>query len=213
MPGHRLGGPVAPPTKSADDGYIKTLEFERREKDHSFKEHPQSPIPWALRDDFTGLAYFPPNPKFRLRMRLQRHPTPEPVTMVTSKGIPRDMLKWGYFEFTLDGQTRRLQAYKSVPKPGEHEESLFVPFRDGTSGKESYGAARYLDLPVSRTDEYVLDFNLAYNPYCAYSDDYVCPFPPRENWLDIRIEAGERDFPLADLKEKLSAEGKLGHHH
>ncbi|OGS49903.1 MAG: hypothetical protein A3K65_02625 [Euryarchaeota archaeon RBG_16_68_12] len=204
---------MVPPPKAADDEYIKNLEFERREKDHFFKEHPQSPIPWALRDAFTGLAYFPPNPTYRLTTKLIRYPKPEPITMVTSKGVPREMLKWGYFEFTIDGQIRRLQAYKSIPKPGEHEESLFVPFRDGTSGKESYGAARYLDLPIVRGEKYVLDFNLAYDPYCAYSDDYVCPFPPRENWLDLRIEAGEKDFPLADLKGKLSAEGKLGHRH
>jgi len=212
MARHRLGDPMPPPPRSAAD-HIKNLEVERREKDHFFKEHPQSPIPWALRDAFTGLAYFPPDPKYRLNTKLVRYPKPEPITMVTSKGVPREMLKWGYFEFAIDGQARRLQAYKSVPKPGEHEESLFVPFRDATSGKESYGAARYLDLPIAGTDEYVLDFNLAYNPYCAYSDDYVCPFPPRENWLDVRIEAGERDFPLADLKEKLPAEGKLGHRH
>src|SRR5207245_6278020 len=102
------------------------------------------------------------------------------------------MLKVGYFEFTIDGQTRRLQAYKSVPMAGEREdESLFVPFRDSTGGKESYPAGRYLDLPVTKNDEYVLDFNLAYNPYCAYNDAYICPLPPRENWLDTRIEAGE----------------------
>ena len=202
------------PPNSSDADFVKQIEVERREKDHFFKEHPHSPIPWALREKFTGLAYFPPNPKYRLRVKLRRYPNPERIVLVTSKGTPRDMLKFGYFEFTIDGQTRRLQAYKSVPKPGEHdEESLFIPFRDGTSGKESYPASRYLDLPASKTDEYVLDFNLAYNPYCAYSDDYVCPFPPRENWLDVRIEAGEKDFPLKDLKAELSEKGALGGHH
>jgi len=197
-----------------DADYRKRLEIERREKDAFFKEDPHSPIPWALREKFTGLAYYPPNPKYRLRVKLVRYPKPGPVVLATSKGVPRDMLKWGYFEFTIDGQARRLQAYKSLPQPGEREEdSLFVPFRDATSGKETYGAARYLDLPLSRTDEYVLDFNLAYNPYCAYSDDYVCPFPPRENWLDIRIEAGEKDFPLAAEKEKLAGAGPVGHSH
>ena len=202
------------PSPFSDSDYMKQIEIERREKDHFFKEHPQSPIPWALRDKFDGLAYFPPNPKYRLKVKLQRYPAPERVTMVTSKGVPREMLKWGYFEFTIDGKTRRLQAYKSIPKPGEREdESLFVPFRDATSGKESYPAARYLDLPMSKTDEHVLDFNLAYSPYCAYSDDYVCPFPPKENWLDVRIEAGEKDFPLKDLKDQLPQEKPLGGHH
>jgi len=203
------------PAVSSGSEYAKQLEIDRREKDHFFKEHPQSPIPWALRDAFAGLAYFPPTPKYSLKVKLNPYPKPETVVLATSKGVPRNMLKWGYFEVTIDGQTRRLQAYKSIPAPGHHEEeSLFVPFRDATSGKESYPAARYLDLPLSKTDEYVLDFNLAYNPYCAYSEDYVCPFPPRENWLDIRIEAGEKDFPLTNLKDELAKKGEpAGHQH
>jgi uncharacterized protein (DUF1684 family) len=200
--------------KSSEDDYVNQVEMERREKDHFFGGHPQSPIPFVLRDLLSGLAYFPPNPKYRLKAKLHPYPKPEPVVMPTSKGVPRDMVKWGYFEFTIDGQTRRLQAYKSAPGPEERvEASLFIPFRDATSGKESYGAARYLDLEPSTADEYELDFNRAYNPYCAYSDDYVCPFPPRENWLDLRIEAGEKDFPLADSKEKLSREGGFAHRH
>ena len=199
--------------KSPDPDYVKEIESERREKDHFFKEHPQAPVPMALRDKLAGLAYFPPDPAYRLRVKLTRYPKPEKVVLATSKGVPRDMMKWGHFEFTVQGQTRRLQAYKSMPGSGRGEESLFVPVRDATSGKESYGAARYLDLEPSETDEYELDFNRAYNPYCAYSDDYVCPFPPRENWLDVRIEAGERNFPLAELKEKLSMDGGMGHRH
>ncbi len=202
---------MALPSKS-DEAYVKALAAERREKDHFFKEHPHSPIPWVLRDRFTGLAYFAPNTAYRFHLTLVRFPNPEPVVLMTSKGTPRDMLKWGSFELTVHGHTRRLQAYKSVRSdPGE--DSLFVPFRDGTSGKESYGAARYLDISVGPSDEYELDFNRAYSPYCAYSDDYVCPFPPRENWLDIRIEAGEQDFPLKKLKEKLAHEGSVGHSH
>ena len=200
---------------SSDSDYVKRIEAERQEKDHFFRDHPQSPIPWVLREKFPGLAYFPVDPKYRLTVKLHKYAKPEPVVLATSKGIPRDMLRWGHFEFTIDGQTRRLQAYKSIPKAEEHEdESLFVPFRDATCGKESYPAGRYLDLPISKDDEYVLDFNLAYNPYCAYNESYVCPLPPRENWLDIRIEAGEKDFPLDELKEQLAKEGKpLGHHH
>ena len=202
-------------SKSSDENYVKQIEAMRREKDHFFREDRDSPIPWELREKFQGLAYFPPSPKYRLKVKLHRYPKPEPVVLATSKGVPRDMLKVGYFEFTIDGQTRRLQAYKSIPKAGEPEDdSLFVPFRDATGGKESYPAGRYLDLPVTKNDEYVLDFNLAYNPYCAYNEAYICPLPPRDNWLDIRIEAGEKDFPLEELKAQVAKEGKpLGHHH
>lgn len=185
--------PDLPPTD-----YARGLALQRKEKDYYFKADPDSPIPAALREDFTGLAYFPLDPKYRLRVRLARLPNAEPVTLATSKGIPRPMVRYGSFDFTIDGLAQRLHAYRSVPQPGHDHEvaSLFVPFRDATSGKESYGAARYLDLEFEPSEAYILDFNLAYNPYCAYSDDYVCPFPPKENWLTVAIRAGEKTFAL-----------------
>jgi uncharacterized protein (DUF1684 family) len=178
--------------------YGRDLQLQRREKDYYFQSDPDSPIPAAIRGRFTGLEYFAPDLKYRVRVGLTKLPTPEAVTLATSKGIPRPMVRYGYFEFELDGANQRLYAYKSAPQPGHHHEdaSLFIPFRDATSGKESYGAARYLDIEESPSGEHVLDFNLAYNPYCAYSDDYVCPFPPRENWLTVPIRAGEKTFPL-----------------
>jgi len=111
--------------------------------------------------------------------------------MVTSKGTKQRFHRVGYFEFEIDGKNARLQAYRSAQR---EDNELFVPFRDGTSDKESYGASRYLDLDLTKDDNYVIDFNYAYNPYCAYSEDYVCPLPPRENWLDIEIRAGEKNY-------------------
>lgn len=182
----------------SSDEYQKRIEMIRREKDHFFKEDPDSPIPHGLRHEFNGLAYYPPDPKYRVRAKLIRDPNPAKVVLITSKGVPREMIRVGFLEFELDGSRHRLAAYKSVPQPGhQHEDaSLFVPFRDATSAKETYGAGRYLDVEERPSDDYVIDFNLAYNPYCAYSDDYICPFPPRENWLTIPIRAGEKDFPL-----------------
>ncbi len=183
-------------TRSASD-YAKDLELLRREKDLWFQSDPQSPLPAEIRMKFKGLQYFPPDPRYRLQVRLTKLPDPGPVTLATSKGVPRPMVRYGYFDFEIDGRKQRLHAYKSAAPPGHrHErESLFMPFRDTTSGKESYGAARYLDLEEGSSGEVVLDFNLAYNPYCAYSDDYVCPFPPQENWLTVAIRAGEKIFP------------------
>src|SRR2546426_8499486 len=124
-------------SRSPDEKYRKQIEAMRREKDHFFHEDPDSPIPWELREKFQGLAYFPPNPKYRLKVKLHRYPKPDPVVLATSKGVPRDMLKVGYFEFTIDGQTRRLQAYKSVPKAGgRQDEGLFGPCRAAPGGKE-----------------------------------------------------------------------------
>lgn len=187
------------PSRHSHEDYVKGVEAMRREKDYFFREDSQSPIPLALRHTFGALAYFPVSPKYRVRARLVKDPNPEGIVLATSKGVPRDMIRHGVFEFEIDGSKARLAAYKSVPQPGHHhdDESLFVPFRDATSGKETYGAARYLDIEELPTDEYAIDFNFAYNPYCAYSEDYVCPFPPRENWLSIPILAGEKTFPMA----------------
>ena len=185
--------------KASPDEYVKETEATRREKDYFFKEDLDSPIPHHLRHDFTGLAYFPPDPRYRVRAKMIQDPNPQRVVLATSKGVPREMIRYGVLEFEIDGTKQRLAAFKSVPQPGHHhpDESLFIPFRDATSGKETYGACRYLDIPEQPTDAYVIDLNLAYNPYCAYSDDYVCPFPPRENWLSVPIRAGEKNFPLA----------------
>ena len=184
---------------SEGDEYVKSVMFLRREKDHFFRDDPYSPIPMGVRAAFQGLEYFPVDPAFRLRVGLKRYPEAKPVVLPTSKGVSREMVRFGQFEFEVAGVPQRLDVYKALPTPGHHHEeaSLFVPFRDATSGKETYGAARYLDLEERPSGEYVLDFNMAYNPYCAYSEDYICPFPPRENWLRVPIRAGEKNFPLA----------------
>jgi uncharacterized protein (DUF1684 family) len=185
------------------DSVALQVEQHRKEKDAWFKESHDSPIPWPLRKAFRGLAYWPYDPAYRFEGKLHRYDEPETLVMQTSKDVPREMRRVGYFEFVLNGTTHRLQAYESADNP----HSLFLPFRDGTSGKESYGAGRYLDLHASADDVYVLDFNVAYNPWCAYSDDYVCPFPPRENWLEATVRAGEKEFPLKDDLMKLGGYG------
>jgi uncharacterized protein (DUF1684 family) len=111
--------------------------------------------------------------------------------MTTSKGTTQRYLRFGYFQFGLNNSQVILQAYKSADRDDDH---LFVPFRDKTSGKETYPAARYLDLEIRPDDTCLLDFNYAYNPYCAYSEDYICPLPPAENWLAVDIRAGELKY-------------------
>lgn len=178
--------------------WVKLLEIERREKDYFFREHDSSPLPRPLRSSFKGLSYFPIDSRYRFLVPLHKYEGPERVTMATSKGVQREYLRYGYIEFNVEERVQRLQVYKSaLPKGHEHrqvDEPLFIPFRDATSGKESYGAARYLDVDEDPSGEIVVDFNRAYNPYCAYSENYVCPFPPRENWLEAAIRAGEKKF-------------------
>jgi uncharacterized protein (DUF1684 family) len=163
----------------------------RDEKDEYYRDDHGSPIPHTERAVFKGLKYYDPDPAFRFETTLKRYPGTDSVIMATSKGTKQLFNKVGYFDLTIGGAPIRIQAYQSAEREDKH---LFIPFRDATSGKETYGAARYIDLDVEHDDEYALDFNQAYNPYCAYSDDYVCPFPPHENWLSVPIPAGEKKY-------------------
>ena len=172
------------------------LEREREMKDRLFAEHWQSPIPVKERTRFKGLDYFPLDPAYRFELDLHEHEERRAVRMAYTKGQEQDFLRWGEFRFKVGDKKQAIQAYKSDPA----EESLFILFRDATSGKETYGAGRYLDLEPDkdRTVEgkWILDLNKAYNPWCVYSEDYTCPFVPPENWLEVPIRAGEKDYSL-----------------
>ncbi len=173
------------------DTWKRALLRFRQKKDEFFGSDSDSPLGHSATGAFAGLRYFEPDPALRFEAKLQRYPDPASVIMTTSKGTRQLFNKVGYFELLIDGQAVRLEAYQSAER---EDASIFVPFRDTTSGKESYSAARYLDLEVQHDDEYAVDFNYAYNPYCAYSEDYVCPLPPRENWLTVSILAGEKKY-------------------
>ena len=170
------------------------IEEERKQKDDFFKWSFQSPIPWEEREHFKGLDYYLPDIKYRFELELFEYSQKNVLEIEDTKGNIRKFIRWGEFRFKIDGVDCKLQAYKS----DEQDEGLFVPFRDLTSGKETYGAGRYLDLEPDRdlTDEgkWILDFNKAYNPWCAYSKDYACPFTPPENWLKVPIYAGEKKY-------------------
>lgn len=175
------------------EAWEAALSEERAAKDEYIGEHPHSPLPDAERPGFDGLDYYPPDPDYRFVVPLDEYDDHDTVTVETTHEGERTYHRWGELRFTLDGAERSLTAFRADPD----EDRFWVPFRDGTSGDTTYGAGRYLDLDPDehRADgEWVLDFNEAYNPYCAYSDRYECPLPPVENWLDVAIEAGERAY-------------------
>jgi hypothetical protein len=185
---------------SRSTDWAAALARDRREKDRAFADHPRSPIPADQRADFEGLSYFPPAPALRVEVPLVEHESPQTVTVATTTDGERDYLEVGEFRLTVAGESVRLQAYR---RADGDEEGLWVPFRDTTNTETTYGAGRYLDVraPDDRTldDEWVLDFNRAYNPFCAYNDAYECPLVPMENWLEVPIEAGERRYyPAGD---------------
>jgi len=174
---------------------------ERRQKDGAFKNGPESPLPDQDKADFRGLEYFPIDPSLRFRVKLNRYPAPRKVRIGTNTGEIRNALRYGWFEFEIEGRACRLQAYR-MEEVGSGGPSLFIPFRDATSGKETYAAGRYVDLPENTSGVYTLDFNRAYNPYCAYGKDFSCPIPPPENALPVPVRAGERDYRVSSRKTR-----------
>jgi uncharacterized protein (DUF1684 family) len=163
---------------------------ERLAKDAAFKSGEESPIPPQDRPSFHGLAYYPIDPGLRFSVTLHRYPSPRHVRLGTNTGEIRSGLRYGYFEFQVGSQVCRLQVYRLEDAPDRP--ALFVPFRDSTSGRETYGAGRYIDLKENTSGIYDLDFNRAYNPSCAYNSDYSCPIPPAENTLNVPVRAGEK---------------------
>ncbi len=175
-----------------DYDYSAAVAEERARKDDWFSRSPSSPIPHEDRHDFSGLPYFAVDPDLRFEdLALEPYAGSEPSAfqIPTSDGQLRPAHRAGTFTFEREGADRRLTAYVL---DGGSPESLFVPFLDGTSGQETYGAGRYLDLEAESDGTYVIDFNLAYHPYCVYSPTFSCPLTPAENRLPVRIEAGER---------------------
>jgi len=163
----------------------------RSQKDEFMRLDHDSPFSHSGQHEFPGLRYFEPDPAFRFEAKLRRDQTEASVMMTTSKGTRQLFNKVGRFDLVVEGQPVQLHAYQSAER---EDPNLFIPFKDATSGKESYGAARYLDMKVEHDDNYLVDFNYAYDPYCAYNEGYVCPLPPPENWLKVSIRAGEKKY-------------------
>jgi uncharacterized protein (DUF1684 family) len=169
------------------------LERHRVEKDEFFADHPQSPLPAEDKSGFDGLAYYPPDPEYRVEAELEPVDGDDSFEMEMTAGEPVEYVRVARIEFDVEGD-RRLYAYRQA----DDGEGLFVPFRDATSGTETYGAGRYLELHPQEESlletggTVTVDFNLAYAPFCAYNDAFACPIPPAENQLDVAVEAGER---------------------
>ena len=167
----------------------------RADKDEFFRSNPHSPVPETERSNFTGLPYYPVDPDLLFDdLTLEPYTGDEPsdFQIPTSDGQLRPAHRAGVFRFERDGEPRTLTAYTFDGGDGR---SLFVPFLDRTSGGETYGAGRYLDLEPEDDGTYSLDFNLAYHPSCVYDPKFSCPLTPGENRLPVRIEAGERLAP------------------
>ncbi len=173
--------------------YVGAVQAFRQEKDEYFRTNHHSPIPAGERDAFEGLPYFPVNVDLVFEgLAVEPYAGNEPTSfqIPTSDGKLRPARRAGSFAFDIDGTPVRLTGYEL---DGAHSDGrLFVPFLDATTGTESYGAGRYLDLEPDEDGTYAIDFNLAYHPTCVYDPRASCPLTPAENRLPVRIEAGER---------------------
>jgi len=163
-----------------------TLEQFRTAKDELFRG-PDSPL-GPRRKTFTGLKYFPIRSEYIFTLPMTPATDPSPIQVEASSGPQRTYHRAGNVHLKIDGQEVTFHILRDA------NGNLFLPFRDGTSGHESYGAGRYLEPHELGDGSIRLDFNYAYNPYCAYTPEYSCPFPPRENWSMVPIRAGEMTY-------------------
>ena len=158
----------------------------RTEKDEFFRRHPQSPLTPEQRRSFKGLNYFPENDALQLEVAVEPLTEQEPMQMQTSTGGVQEYTRYGRFRFQVEGQEAELTLYKA-------DYGYFLPFVDSLAGKETYPAGRYLEPEELPGNHFLVDFNLAYNPACAFSEFYNCPIPPKSNTLTAAIRAGEMD--------------------
>ncbi len=192
---HHVHEAAAEVTGGSTDPATRQLEAYRRQKDKWMQESPDSPLDHHQRHTFTGLNYFPVDAAYRVTATLDRDAKPHMIQIQTTTGEWREYNHFGVFHFALGGQPLTLNAYQPTGENAHKgDRELFVPFRDRTAPKETYGAGRYLEIRSQKGDDYILDFNRSANPWCAYSPNYSCTIPPPENHLPVEVRAGEKLF-------------------
>jgi len=186
-----------PPTPVAapDPAYAAQVRQARRQKDQAFRTNAGSPIPARQRAAFNGLRYYGPDAAYRVVARLTRAAVLAPLPLALTGGSADAYARWGTAGFELGGRPQRLTLLQKQGTGAGQE--LFLPFTDPTNGQQTYAGGRYLDLPMPAPEapEISLDFNAAYNPFCAYNHDYSCPKPPADNRLSVPVLAGEQLAP------------------
>jgi uncharacterized protein (DUF1684 family) len=176
----------------------------RKERDEFFKTHERSPFTPKEKKNFKGLKYFPFDSKYVCYAEIERYifhiNNPRYyATFLTNKGTNKRYIRYGKVRFRLDGKDFSIEVYKSILS-----DSLFIPFKDETNGKETYGGGRYIDAEILPGYKMTLDFNMAYYPSCAYNEKFICVLPPKENVLAIPIRAGERNLSLIKSTDNFS---------
>lgn len=177
--------------------YKKQIKKHRKALRKKFKNPKESPFRDKVHE-FTRLDYFAPDVAYKVKARFERIKASKPFEIKTSNpDRDKTFVPFAKLYFTLQGKAQVLTAYRNLELPaiGKYKDHLFLPFTDLTSGESTYGGGRYIDLNIPKEEYFTLDFNLCYNPYCAYrSDGWSCPIPPEENFMEIEVLAGVKQY-------------------
>lgn len=180
-------------------GFNRSIKKYRKEYKQEFIEKTDGPL---SKEDLHYLSFFQPDQSYQVSCQFKRAEQEEPFDMATYAGTTQPYIKYGTLTFQLKGKDYVLAVYQNLRllRMPHYKDYLFIPFKDLTNGESTYGGGRYLDISRKDiiNDQLTLDFNLAYNPYCAYKDGYQCPIPPEENHLEVEILAGERGYRIAN---------------
>lgn len=178
----------------AEQAYIATVEQSRKEKDEWMKSDSSSPFRRDSTVRFAPLHYFPVDPDFVFHSKLFEYETKDTVIILGTKGEERTVEKFGYVVWNFRGVERMINVYRGISRKGIEYYSIW--FTDETTNNETYGVGRYLDFTMNADKNflYTVDFNLAYNPYCAYSAVFSCAVPTKDDHIDVAIAAGEKKF-------------------
>ncbi len=178
----------------AEEQYIKQVQQYRQEKNDYMKDNPASPFNQDSLVKFQPLNYYPVDPDFVFKSKLYEYPQKDTVIVFGTKGEERKVIKYGYVTFNYEKKPYRVNVYKATSSDGEEYYSIW--FTDKTTGGDTYGVGRYIDFDINPDSNYVytIDFNLAYNPYCAYSSKYSCAIPTKDDYIDLAVTGGEKKF-------------------
>ena len=170
-------------------------EFQKK-MNADFKDATKSPLTKKDRKNFKGLDFFKFDSNYVVLASFERTPEEAPFKMKTTTDRTPMYVKYGVATFLLEGSKQQLSVYQSIDSINENgfEDYLFLPFLDSTNGESTYGGGRYVEVEIPQNDSIKIDFNTAYNPYCVYNEKYSCPIVPRENYLEVKVEAGVKAF-------------------
>lgn len=179
---------------TAEASCLDSLAAHRAQIETDYLKSADSPFDKELKVGFAGFSYFAGDRAFCVPASFEPSADRKVFAMPSFNGKTLPFRKYGVFHFQLGGAQRSLSAYQRMDLPTDQRQWVLVPFRDLTTGHESYGGGRYLQVDLPLPAQLTLDFNRAFNPLCAYKSVFTCPIPPAENWLKMRIPAGEKAY-------------------